>query len=133
MKKKLSKLQGFIRGEWNCPISCLNDSGFRAIKGDFRELTKNISRGCMPPDTLGARGFFFCCCLRRKLSSEAAIVTSGKKTLFFRSPRSRRSVCILIRACDHTCGSTTFFSKDFTQNILKINEAILVLRSLRYI
>ena len=26
IKKILSKLQGFIRGEWNQPLSCLNDS-----------------------------------------------------------------------------------------------------------
>ena len=26
IKIKLSKLQGFIQGEWNWPISCLNDS-----------------------------------------------------------------------------------------------------------
>ena len=26
MKKKLSKLQGFIWGEWDWAISCLNDS-----------------------------------------------------------------------------------------------------------
>ena len=38
IKKKLSKLQGFIRGDWNWPISCLNDFGSREIKGDFREL-----------------------------------------------------------------------------------------------
>ena len=27
LKKKLSKLQGFIRGEWNWSISCLDGSG----------------------------------------------------------------------------------------------------------
>ena len=26
LKNKLSELQGFIRGEWNWPIFCLNDS-----------------------------------------------------------------------------------------------------------
>jgi len=26
INERLSKLQGFIQGEWNWPISCLNDS-----------------------------------------------------------------------------------------------------------
>ena len=109
IKKKLSKLQGFIRGEWNWPISCLNDFGSQEIKGDFRELKSKKFPGAACPRT---------------------------------PPRSKRLRCsfrksvshyILIRACDHTCGSITFFSENFTQNILKINEAIVVLRSLRYI
>ena len=87
----------------------------------------------MAPDTLGARGIFlllFAAEIERRSRDRD---DREKNPFFFRSPRSRRSVCVLIRARDHTCGSTTFFSKDFTQNILKINEAIVVLRSLRYI
>ena len=87
----------------------------------------------MTPDTLGARRIFlllFAAEIERRSRDREE---REKKPFFFRSLRSRRSVCVLIRARDHTCGSTTFFSKDFTQNILKINEAIVVLRSLRYI
>ena len=40
------QLKGFIRGEWNWPISCLNDSETQGV-----EIQKN-SRGSVPPDPL---------------------------------------------------------------------------------
>ena len=83
LQKKLSKLQGFIRGERNWPISCLNDLGSQEIKGDFRELKSKKFPGAAWSRIPWVPEGFFCCCLRRKLSGEAAIVTSGKKNLFF--------------------------------------------------
>ena len=54
----------FIRGEWNWPISCLNDSESKE-KGLERVKIQNISRGSMPPDlprsfgaSLGNRSVF---------------------------------------------------------------------------
>ena len=89
MKKKLSKFQGFIGGEWNWPISCLNDFRSQEIKGDIRELKSKKFPGAAWPGIPWVPEGFFCCCLRRKLSGEAAIVTSGKKTLFFYRGGSR--------------------------------------------
>ena len=48
INKKLSKFQGFIRGEWNWPIFRLNDFGSQEIKGDFRELKSNKFTGTCP-------------------------------------------------------------------------------------
>ena len=39
-----NQLKGFIRGEWNWPISCLNDSETQGV-----EIQKN-SRGSVPSD-----------------------------------------------------------------------------------
>ena len=87
----------------------------------------------MARDTLGARGIFLLL-LAAEIERRSRDRDEREKNPFFLSRRvSRPSVYILIRACDHTCGSTFFFSKDFTQNILKINKEIVVLRSLRYI
>ena len=49
INKKLSKLQGFIQGEWNWPISCLNDSETqeRGLKG---VKIQKISWGSMSLD-----------------------------------------------------------------------------------
>ena len=59
IKKKLSKLQGFIRGEWNWPISCLNDFGSQEIKGDFRELkSKKFPGAAWPRIPWVPEGFF---------------------------------------------------------------------------
>ena len=68
----------------------------------------------MPPDTLGARGIFLLLFAAKIERQSRDRDEQGKNPFFL----TRGSVYILIRARYHTCGSTTFFSKDFTQNIL---------------
>ena len=50
ISKKLSKLQGFIQGEWFLPISCLNDSETHR-RGNFRELKSKKFTGEARPWT----------------------------------------------------------------------------------
>ena len=47
IKKKLSKLQGFIRGEWNWLVFCLNDSEIHERLRKFK-AEKNLRRLVVP-------------------------------------------------------------------------------------
>ena len=71
IRKRLFKLQGFIQGKRNWPISCLNDSETqeKGLKG-VKLKSKKVSRESIPPDfpesfrlrrsfSLGNRSVFF--------------------------------------------------------------------------
>ena len=86
----------------------------------------------MPPDTLGARGTF--------LLLFAAEIARRSRDRDEREKTSSFPLATIAAVSIHPdprlwpyMWINIFFSKDFTQNILKINEAIVVLRSLRYI